>query len=161
MPHAEINGAHIYYETRGQGRPLILSHGGWTDTSHWQPNLPALSRQWQVVVYDRRGCGRSTAPGDEHSYQLWRDDLYGLIQHLGLQRVYAGGCSYGAMLSLELALAYPQVVAVLVLESGTCEGLSGSGRRAGRSTSSNSSRRDFSRCAILRWLRSSSSLRMA
>jgi pimeloyl-ACP methyl ester carboxylesterase len=124
MPHAEINGAHIYYERHGQGKALILSHGGWTDTTHWQPNVPALCRHWEVVAYDRRGCGRSSAPSDDHTWELWRDDLYGLIRHLGLQRVYLSGCSYGAMLSLELALACPQVVAALILESGTCEGLS-------------------------------------
>ena len=127
MPYAEVNGARLYYETYGQGKALVLSHGGWTDTTHWQPNLLALSRHWRVVVYDRRGCSRSTAPGDSHSYQVWRDDLFGLMQHLELGSAYVGGCSYGAMLSLELALAYPQMAAALILESGTCEGLSGSG----------------------------------
>ncbi len=34
MPQAEVNGAHIYYEVHGEGIPLVLSHGGWTDTSH-------------------------------------------------------------------------------------------------------------------------------
>lgn len=127
MPYAEVNGATLYYETYGQGKALVLSHGGWTDTSHWQPNVSALARHWRVVVYDRRGCGRSTAPGDFHSCELWRDDLYGLMQHLGLASAYVGGCSYGAMLALELALAHPQAVEALILESGTCLGLAGSG----------------------------------
>ena len=44
MPQAEVNGAHIYYEVQGEGIPLVLSHGGWTDTSHWLPNVGPLAR---------------------------------------------------------------------------------------------------------------------
>ena len=127
MPYASVNGAELYYEIHGQGTPLVLSHGGWTDTTHWAPNLPALSRRWQVVTYDRRGCGRSQAPAESHSWETWRDDLRGLLEHLGIDRAYVGGCSYGALLSLELALHRPEMVMALVLESGTPDGISGSG----------------------------------
>src|SRR3989304_1183562 len=48
----------LYYEVHGEGVPLVLSHGGWTDTNHWLPNAGRLSRRWRVVLWDRRGCGR-------------------------------------------------------------------------------------------------------
>lgn len=127
MPHAEINGAQIYYEAHGQGFPLVLSHGGWTDTSHWLPNVGPLSKRWQVVVWDRRGCGRSSDPGAGHTWDLWRDDLRGLLEHLGFESAYVGGCSYGALLALELALAEPRLVRALILESGSPDGIQGSG----------------------------------
>ena len=127
MPHAELNGARIYYELHGQGTPLVLSHGGWTDTSHWLPNVGPLSRRWQVVLWDRRGCGRSSDPGEPHSWQLWRDDLKALLDHLDIDSAYLGGCSYGALLSLEIALQWPDLVRALILESGSPDGISGSG----------------------------------
>jgi len=127
MPHAEVNGARLYYEEHGEGVPLVLSHGGWTDTSHWLPNVAPLSRRWRVVLWDRRGCGRSSDFGEGHTWQLWRDDLRGLLDHLEIDSGYAGGCSYGALLSLELALEWPRMVRALVLESGSPDGITGAG----------------------------------
>ena len=127
MPHAEVNGVRLYYEVHGEGVPLVLSHGGWTDTNHWLPNAGPLSRRWRVVLWDRRGCGRSSDSGEGHTWQLWRDDLRGLLDHLGIDSAYAGGCSYGALLSLELALEWPRMVRALVLESGSPDGIAGAG----------------------------------
>ncbi len=127
MSHAEVNGARIYYELHGEGVPLVLSHGGWTDTSHWLPIVGPLSQRWQVLLWDRRGCGRSSDPGDGHTWQTWRDDLRGLLAHLGIEGAYVGGCSYGALLSLELALEWPQLVRALILESASPDGITGTG----------------------------------
>jgi pimeloyl-ACP methyl ester carboxylesterase len=127
MPHAQINGARIYYEVHGEGTPFVLSHGGWTDTSHWLPNVSPLARRWRVVTWDRRGCGRSSDPGEGHTWQVWRDDLRALLDHLEIESAYVGGCSYGALLSLELALEWPHRVRALVLESGSPDGITGSG----------------------------------
>ena len=127
MGYVQANGAELYYETYGSGRPLVLSHGGWTDTTHWSPNVSGLARRWQVIVYDRRDCGRSPGPGGAHSWQLWRDDLRGLLEALAIESAYVGGCSYGALISLELALDRPQMATALILESGTPDGIAGSG----------------------------------
>ena len=127
MPHAEVNGARLYYEVHGEGVPLVLSHGGWTDTNHWLPNAVPLSRHWRVVLWDRRGCGRSSDSGEGQTWELWRDDLRGLLDHLGIDSAYLGGCSYGALLSLELALEWPRMVRALVLESGSPDGIAGAG----------------------------------
>ena len=127
MPHAEVNGARLYYEQHGDGIPLVLSHGGWTDTSHWLPIVGPLSRRWRVILWDRRGCGRSSDPGEGQGWQLWRDDLRGLMDHLEIDAAYAGGCSYGALLSLELALEWPRLVRALILESGSPDGIASAG----------------------------------
>jgi len=127
MPHAEVNGARLYYEEEGEGFPLVLSHGGFTDTSMWAPNVRPLARRWRVITWDRRGCGRSSDPGEGHSWELWRDDLAGLLDSLGIERAFVGGNSYGALTSLELALARPELVKALVLESGTADGIAGAG----------------------------------
>src|SRR3989304_1298896 len=89
----------------------------------WGP----AARRWRVILWDRRGCGRSSDPGEGHTWQLWRDDLRGLLDHLGIDSAYLGGCSYGALLSLELALEWPRMVRALVLESGSPDGIAGAG----------------------------------
>jgi pimeloyl-ACP methyl ester carboxylesterase len=127
MPHAEINGARIYYEEQGEGFPLVLSHGGWTGTKQWMPNVGPLARRWRVITWDRRGCGRSSDPGEGHTWQLWRDDLRALLDHLDIESAHLGGNSYGALLSLELALEWPHLVRSLILESGTPGGIVGAG----------------------------------
>lgn len=127
MPHAEVSGAHLYYEEQGEGFPLVLSHGGWTDGTMWSPNVGPLSRRRRVITWDRRGCGRSSEPGEGHTWEIWRDDLAGLLDHLGIESAFVGGNSYGALLSLELALARPELVRALVLESGTPDGMAGAG----------------------------------
>ncbi len=86
MAYVQVKEAQLYYETYGSGAPLVLSHGGWTDTTHWSPNTPGLARRWQVIVYDRRDCGRSAGDGrTAHSWQLWRDDLRGLLERWALR----------------------------------------------------------------------------
>ena len=49
------------------------------------------------------------------------------LDDLGIESVYVGGCSYGALLSLELSLEWPHLVRALVLESGSPDGITGSG----------------------------------
>lgn len=129
MPTARINGAEIFYDVHGEGSPLLLSHGGFGNTSHFDSNVPGLAQRHRVIVYDRRGCGRSSQDVEGVlSAPTLVEDLYQLIRHLGIDRAYVGGVSYGAMLTLELALAHPEVVAAAILVSGTARGYTGSGR---------------------------------
>src|SRR3989304_3465097 len=127
MPYPEINGAQIYYEVHGleNGQPLVLSHGGWADATTWLPVVAALSEKYRVITYDRRGCGRSSAPEGSHSAETWVDDLHRLLQRLGVEKAYVGGLSYGAMISLEFYFAHPEAVDALLLFSGTARGFSG------------------------------------
>lgn len=120
MPFAKVNGADIYYEVHGSGFPLVLSHTGRAGLADFgQSNTPVFAQRYQVVVYDRRGCGQSAAPEGSDSPDTWVQDLHGLLQHLGIQRSYVGGVSYGAMLSVEFTLAHPDMVAGLISSCGS------------------------------------------
>jgi pimeloyl-ACP methyl ester carboxylesterase len=121
MPTARINGADLYYEVHGEGRPLVLSHPGFTSTESWARNVPALAERYRVVVWDRRGCGRSPDADGKDSSAVWLADLHGLLRHLGIERAYVGGSSYGGMLTLELTLAYPEMVAAAIFLSGVTQ----------------------------------------
>ena len=58
---ASINGAKIWYATYGQGKPVILLHGGLANSNYWSHQVPELVKHhYQVIVMDSRGHGRST-----------------------------------------------------------------------------------------------------
>jgi pimeloyl-ACP methyl ester carboxylesterase len=58
----KANGAELYYETRGEGPPLLLVAGGLADAGQFTALGDALAGQHRVVTYDRRGNSRSPAP---------------------------------------------------------------------------------------------------
>ena len=119
MPTVQVNDAELYYETHGSGFPLVLSHTGRTSLDNFEKNISVLAEKYQVVAYDRRGCGRSRAPEGSDSPETWVRDLRGMFQHLGIQRAYIGGVSYGAMLSVEFLLAHPEMVEGVISGCGS------------------------------------------
>ena len=57
--YADVNGIHLYYETHGEGRPLILLHGGLGSGEMFGPMLPDLAQDRQVIAPDLQGHGRT------------------------------------------------------------------------------------------------------
>jgi pimeloyl-ACP methyl ester carboxylesterase len=105
-----------YVET-GQGDPIILVHGSFNDYRSWGGQLGPFSERYHVVAYSRRYHWPNAQPGDGATYAVAQHaaDLGGLIEALGLPPVHLVGSSYGAMTSLTLALARPELVRSLVL----------------------------------------------
>lgn len=109
---AEINGTRLYYETAGEGHPLLFGHAGIADSQMWNPQFAHFAERYQAIRYDRRGCGRSVMPADSFSDA---DDLYQLLRVLNIQTTYCLGASRGAAVALEFTLAHPEMVDVLIL----------------------------------------------
>ena len=118
MPTVQVNDAELYYEVHGSGFPLVLSHTGMTSLNNYDQNIPVLAEKYQVIAYDRRGCGRSTAPEGTNSAETWVRDLHGLLQHLDVSRAHIGGVSFGAMLSVEFLFTHPEMVEGLISSCG-------------------------------------------
>ena len=111
MATAKVNGAEIYYEETGSGSPLILSPGGLQGAaSSYQPVIAALSQEHRVVVYDRRFGGQSRSPLVVQTWDLACDDVFGLMDALGIEQAYLGGGSFGAAISLGCARRRPERV---------------------------------------------------
>ena len=110
MPTTTVNGVRLYYELTGDGPPLILVHGSWSDGASWDPVLPALAPRFRVLTYDRRGHSRSERPPTQGSTDEDVDDLAALIEHLGLGPSHVAGISSGASLALRLAARRPELV---------------------------------------------------
>lgn len=116
---ANVHGRQLYYQTQGEGAPLIMLHAGIADLRMWDEQWEELSQSFQVIRYDRPGFGQSPAVQGAVPN---REDLAGLMNCLGINRAHLLGCSMGGELALDFALAFPDRVCSLTLISATPSG---------------------------------------
>lgn len=123
---AEINGVELFFDVEGaalvpnedgmdERLACFVLHGGPAlDHTYFKPWLTPLTDCFQFIYVDHRGTGRSGEAALE-TYRLGQmaDDLEGLRQHLGLDRVAVMGSSYGGFLAQTYVLRYPDSVAAL------------------------------------------------
>ena len=118
----------IHFSAFGEGRPVLLLHGGMGNGTNWANQIEALMESGhQVVVMDTRAHGRSTNGSRPLSYRLFAQDVGSLIAHLRLREVTLVGWSDGACTALEFARTESSLVAGVVFfacnvnPSGTLE----------------------------------------
>jgi pimeloyl-ACP methyl ester carboxylesterase len=107
----------IAFERRGTGPPLVLLHGGVSDSREWRRQLDGLSDAFTVVAWDGPGCGRSSDPPDHFSMADYADCLAGVVEALGLHRPHVVGLSFGGTLALEFYRRHPALPRTLTLAS--------------------------------------------
>ena len=115
--YADVNGLHMYYETHGGGRPLILLHGGLGSSEMFGPILPALAAEHQVIAPDLQGHGRTADIDRPIDMRLMADDVAALIDDLGLEKPDVIGYSLGGGVAFFLASKYPDKIGKLVIVS--------------------------------------------
>jgi pimeloyl-ACP methyl ester carboxylesterase len=108
--YVQVNGLHMYYETFGEGIPVILLHGGLETCQMWAPVIPILSKSYQVFTPDSRGHGRTDNPSELISFPLLAEDVVGFMDALGLKDPLVVGYSNGGQTALHMAMAYPGLV---------------------------------------------------
>jgi pimeloyl-ACP methyl ester carboxylesterase len=116
---APVNDIEMYYETRGEGEPLILLHGGGGVGANWDLVFKEPPSGYRLVLPDLRGHGRSTNPSTELTFRQSARDVLALLDHLGIERFKAVGLSFGAKTLLHVATQQPRRVEALVLVSAT------------------------------------------
>ena len=116
MPTVPTNGIETYYERRGEGPPVVFVHASIVDHAIWARQAEALVDDYETVVYDLRGHGR-TGGSVEPAYtmDLFAEDLHALIDALDLDRPVLCGLSMGGLVAQTYAARYPDRVAGLVL----------------------------------------------
>jgi pimeloyl-ACP methyl ester carboxylesterase len=115
MPTIHVNGVDLYYETHGSGEPVLLVHGLGSSTEDWEPQIPDLSKQFEVIAFDVRGHGRSSKPKQRYSVKLFADDTAALIRALGIGPAHVVGISMGGMIAFQLAVDAPELLRSLVI----------------------------------------------
>jgi pimeloyl-ACP methyl ester carboxylesterase len=114
---ASVNGMEMYYEVHGQGAPLVLLHGFTGCGRNWDPFVTDLAREYQLIVPDLRGHGRSTNPSMQFTFRQSARDVLALLDRLGIDRFKAIGLSGGAKTLLHMATQHAPRVEAMVLVS--------------------------------------------
>jgi pimeloyl-ACP methyl ester carboxylesterase len=110
--YAEIHGIKMYYEIHGEGRPVVLLHGG-TSTIRlsFAEQIGVLARNHRVIAIEQMGHGHTgDVAGRELSYEDMAEDTAALLVHLGIPNVEVIGWSDGGQLALRLAFTHPELV---------------------------------------------------
>jgi 3-oxoadipate enol-lactonase len=119
------NGQEIAYRREGrQGAPVVLLvHGLLSDHRMWDPVVESLFGDYEVLRYDLRGHGRSSAPAGAYTMEQLADDVPALLDALGVQRVHFIGTSLGGMIGQQVAARHPQRLLSLTLaNTGAAQG---------------------------------------
>src|SRR5690606_2804953 len=121
------DGHRIYWETVGDpdGIPAVMVHGG--PGSGCTPQMRrALDHRYRLVLFDQRGCGRSTPHASDPATDLSHNTTHHLIadmerlrEHLGFERWLLIGGSWGSTLLLAYAQRYPHRVSHIIVSSVT------------------------------------------
>lgn len=104
----------MYFEAHGEGKPLILIHGGFGSADIWVNQVPVFSQQYYVITPDSRGQGRTTDSDAPLSYHLMAEDTLRLMDYLGIDSAYIVGWSDGGSIGIDLAIHHPERVTALV-----------------------------------------------
>jgi len=115
MPTVTVSDISIYYESHGEGEPLVLIMGYGGSSGQWFSQIPGLSQEYRVVAFDNRGTGRSDKPDVPYTMQMLAEDVSGLLEALAIDAAHVYGVSMGGMIAQELALRHPDKVLSLIL----------------------------------------------
>lgn len=113
---ATVNGHRLYYETMGEGRPLLLLHGG-GNTIHgsFAKQLDVFAKSYSIIAPEQVGHGHTPDAGGPITYSGMADDTAALLEQLHLKDVDVVGWSDGGILALMLAARHPELVRRLVV----------------------------------------------
>ena len=126
MPYLTIDSLLVYYEMHGEGETMILLHHGFGCTKMWEGIYPALAEAgYRVVLYDRRGYGRSQGGEDfEEFYVSDRfrpqsvEELAELKAQLEIGPCHLVGQCEGGVVAADYAARFPHEVTRLFTSSG-------------------------------------------
>lgn len=116
---AHLNGVEIYFEVHGIGDPLVLLSGFSGSSQDWKPSLTAWGSDFQIILPDLRGHGRSSILSAPFRHEDAAFDLLALFDHLGIPTFKAVGISAGGNTLLHLATKQPDRVKAMVMVSAT------------------------------------------
>ena len=113
--YVDVNGLHMYFETEGDGTPLVLLHGGMlTIDLNFAGLIPTLAKKHRVIGVEMQGHGRTADIDREITPAALASDIVGLLDHLGIDRAHVLGHSMGGAVTMELAISSPDRVRSVV-----------------------------------------------
>jgi pimeloyl-ACP methyl ester carboxylesterase len=120
--YLEVNGIKMYYEIHGQGRPLVLIHGGGsTIETSFGRIIPILEKKYEVIAMDLQAHGRTSDRNAPESFEQDADDVASLLKQLGISKADFFGFSNGGTTAIQMAIRHPELVNKLILGSALCK----------------------------------------
>ena len=108
----------LHYETFGSGPAILfLAATAWSGAPWKLHQVPAFSRDHQVIVFDQRGTGKSVVRTKDFSTKRLVEDAVALLDHLGVEKAIVCGHSNGGRVAQLLAIEFPERVSKLILLS--------------------------------------------
>lgn len=115
------DGIRLFYETAGQGTPIIFVHEFGGSHWSWEPQMNAFARRHRCITFAARGYRPSDVPADVESYSQARaaDDIIDVLTAEGIDKAHVVGLSMGGFASLHAALRHPgRVLSVVAAGAG-------------------------------------------
>jgi pimeloyl-ACP methyl ester carboxylesterase len=122
VPYADAAGARIYYETHGEGEPLLIHPGFGSQGTLFRKSTPVLAQRFRTIVLDPRGAGRSDSPPGDYSMEHFADDAAAVLDAAGAESAHVFGTSLGGMVAQRFALRHPRRLRRLILACTTVGG---------------------------------------
>ncbi len=120
MPHINRDGVKVYYESFGQGLPIVFLHPWSTNRYIWTNQLLEFARNHQCIVVDHRGHGLSDKPAEGYGIGEMAADVVAILDDAGIDRAVLVGNSIGGMVAMQTSLDAPErVIGNLIVSSAT------------------------------------------
>jgi valacyclovir hydrolase len=119
MPFFRFDGLNVYYEVRGEGKPLLLLHGNSVSSTLFKHIAPMYEKHFKVIMFDYPGTGKSDRVARFRD-DYWRynaECAYALMDFLGFSQFQAIGTSGGGLAGLNMATQQPGRITKLIPDS--------------------------------------------
>jgi pimeloyl-ACP methyl ester carboxylesterase len=120
--YSEVNGIKMYYEIYGQGKPLVLLHGGGsTIQTTFGRVIPMLARHRKVIAMELQAHGRTSDRDKDLTFEQDADDVATLLKNLNIDKADFFGFSNGGTTTVQIAIRHPEIVDKIILGSTLCK----------------------------------------
>jgi (E)-2-((N-methylformamido)methylene)succinate hydrolase len=114
---AELDGIRLRYRLDGNGPTIALIHGVGGSLDDWNRIAADMARHYTVLRHDQRGHGQSDKLPGPYENGDFVNDLYQLVNFLGITRFHLAGFSLGGLVAQGFALSHPKMIDRLILLS--------------------------------------------
>ncbi len=120
--YLEVNGIKMYYEIYGQGKPLVLIHGGGsTIQTSFGRIIPQLAKHRQIIGVELQAHGRTSDRNADLSFEQDADDIAALLKNLQITKADFFGFSNGANTAMQIAIRHPDLTDKIIVGSPLCK----------------------------------------
>jgi pimeloyl-ACP methyl ester carboxylesterase len=117
--YAQVNGINMYYEIHGEGKPLVLIHGGGsTITTSFGVLLPMLAQHYKIIAVELQAHGHTSDRDAPESFAQDADDVAELLHQLSISRAHILGFSNGGSTTMQIAIRHPEIADKVIVIAG-------------------------------------------